>query len=213
VALSPMRTTNLPSGESVPVLGQGTWHMGERPRQRQTEIASLRLGIDLGMTLIDTAEMYGDGASEELIGEAIMGRRDELFLVTKVLPQHATRRGTVAACAASLGRLQTDRVDLYLLHWRGVVPLSETLAGFADLLEMGRIRYWGVSNFDISDIEELGNLPEGQDVATDQVLYNLTRRGIEYDLLPWCRDHKIPIVAYRPSRPRWRWRGCCASRE
>jgi diketogulonate reductase-like aldo/keto reductase len=172
--------------------------MGEHPRQRRTEIASLRLGIDLGMTLIDTAEMYGHGASEELIGEAIMGRRDELFLVTKVLPQHATRRGTVAACEASLGRLRTDRVDLYLLHWRGVVPLSETLAGFGDLLEMGKIRYWGVSNFDTSDIDELWNLPGGQDVATDQVLYNLTRRGIEYDLLPWCRDHKIPIMAYSP---------------
>jgi diketogulonate reductase-like aldo/keto reductase len=193
-----IRTIDLPSGEPVPVLGQGTWRLGEDPRRRKQEIAALRLGLDLGMTLIDTAEMYGDGASEELIGEAIAGRRDEVFLVTKVLPSHATRRGTIAACKASLERLRTDRIDLYLLHWRERTPLAGTLAAFDTLLRSDKIRYWGVSNFDIDDMEELVALPNGGEVQTDQVLYNLTRRGIEYDLLPWCRDGGIPIMAYSP---------------
>jgi diketogulonate reductase-like aldo/keto reductase len=193
-----MRMTKLPSGENVPVLGQGTWHMGEDPKKRAYEIAALRLGIQYGMTVIDTAEMYGDGASEELIGEAIEGRRKEVFLVSKVLPHHATRIGTIDACERSLLRLGTDHLDLYLLHWRGTVPLTETLAGFADLMRAGKIRRWGVSNFDTADMEELASLPGGDEVATNQVLYNLTRRGIEYDLLPWCEQRNIPIMAYSP---------------
>jgi diketogulonate reductase-like aldo/keto reductase len=172
--------------------------MAERPRQRQEEIAALRTGLDLGMTLIDTAEMYADGGAEELVAEAIAGRRDEVFLVTKVLPSNATRRGTVAACERSLRRLRTDRIDLYLLHWREETPLEETLAGFKNLSRTGKIRYWGVSNFDVGDMEELVSLPAGPAVAIDQVLYNLSRRGIEHDLLPWCRRRRIPIMAYSP---------------
>jgi diketogulonate reductase-like aldo/keto reductase len=193
-----IRMTTLPSGETVPVLGQGTWHLGEHPRRRREEIAALRPGLDLGMTLIDTAEMYGEGAAEELVGEAIAGRREEVFLVTKVLPQHATVRGTIAACEGSLRRLNTDVIDLYLLHWRGTVPLDETLEAFQALAEAEKIRYWGVSNFDVADMEELVSLPGGDDVATDQVLYNLTRRGIEWDLLPWCPERGIPVMAYSP---------------
>lgn len=190
--------TRLPSGEEVPVLGQGTWRFGEDPRRRKEEIAALRLGLDLGMKTIDTAEMYGDGASEELVGEAIAGLRSEVFLTSKVLPQNATRRGTVAACERSLRRLRTDVLDLYLLHWREEVPLEETLEGFEDLAADGKIRHWGVSNFDGADMKELVGLPGGSQVATNQVLYNLTRRGIEYDLLPWCRKRKVPITAYSP---------------
>ena len=193
-----MKTVELPSGEVVPALGQGTWHMGDDPRLRSEEIATLRLGLDLGLRLIDTAEMYGEGRSEALVGEAIAGRRDEVFLVTKVLPGHATRRGTIAACEASLRRLGTNWVDLYLLHWRGGVPLAETLDGIAALLEAGKIRSWGVSNFDVPDMEELVGLPGGPDVQTDQVLYNLTRRGVEWDLLPWLRERRIPVMAYSP---------------
>jgi diketogulonate reductase-like aldo/keto reductase len=158
----------------------------------------LRLGIDLGLTLIDTAEMYADGAAEELVGEAIRGRRDEVFLVSKVLPQHATRRGTVIACEGSLRRLRTDRLDLYLLHWPGSVPLQETLDAFLGLQRRWVIRHWGVSNFDLPRMQELVALPGGADVTTDQVLYNLTRRGIEYDLLPWCRERGLPVMAYSP---------------
>jgi diketogulonate reductase-like aldo/keto reductase len=191
-------STKLPSGESVPVLGQGTWHLAEDPRRREDEIAALRLGLDLGMTLIDTAEMYGDGAAEELVGEAIADRRDEVFLVSKVLPQHATVRGTIRACEASLQRLGTATLDLYLLHWRGSLPLEGTLAGFGELVRAGKIRYWGVSNFDVSDMEELTGLLGGEEVATDQVLYNPARRGIEWDLLPWCRQRGLPIMAYSP---------------
>jgi diketogulonate reductase-like aldo/keto reductase len=193
-----MRMTKLPSGEKIPVLGQGTWHMGEDPRRRPHEIAALTLGIKYGMTVIDTAEMYGDGASEEVISEAIEGRRKEVFLVDKVLPHHATRIGTIDACERSLIRLGTDYMDLYLLHWRGSVPLEETLAGFADLKRLGKIRYWGVSNFDTADMLELVSLPGGDQVSTNQVLYNLTRRGIEYDLLPWCEQNSIPVMAYSP---------------
>jgi diketogulonate reductase-like aldo/keto reductase len=193
-----MRKTKFPSGEEVPVLGQGTWGFGEDRANRQNEIAALQFGIDIGMTLIDTAEMYGDGASEEVIGEAIAGRREQTFIVDKVLPQNATRKRTVAACENSLRRLGTDRIDLYLLHWRGAVPLAETLAGFDDLMRAGKILYWGVSNLDVPDMEELAGLPAGPAVATDQVLYNLTRRGIEYDLMPWCEQRAIPIMAYSP---------------
>lgn len=193
-----MRTTTLPSGEAVPVLGQGTWHLAEGRRPRAQEIMALQTGLDLGMRLIDTAEIYANGGAEELVGEAIAGRRDEVFLVSKVLPSHATRRGTVAACEHSLQRLRTNRLDLYLLHWPGTVPLERTLAGFSDLLEAGKIRYWGVSNFDRPAMLELEILPGGKAVTTDQVLYNLTRRGIEYDLLPWCHEQNIPVIAYSP---------------
>jgi diketogulonate reductase-like aldo/keto reductase len=198
MSLVTIRSTQLPSGETVPVLGQGTWYLGEDPWTREEEIAALRLGLDLGMTLIDTAEMYGEGAAEELVGEAISRRRQEVFLVTKVLPLDATARGTITACEGSLQRLGTDQIDLYLLHWRGPVPLRETVDGFMELVRTGKIRYWGVSNFDVSDMEELVAVSGGADVTTDQVLYNLTRRGIEWDLMPWCRDRNIPIMAYSP---------------
>jgi diketogulonate reductase-like aldo/keto reductase len=186
------------AGEKVPELGQGTWELGERAPRRKDEIAALRLGLDLGMTLIDTAEMYGNGATEELVGEAIADRRDEVFLVSKVLPHNASTKGTIAACEASLRRLQTDRIDLYLLHWRGAIPLEQTLRGFDSLIEAGKVRYWGVSNFDVDDLEELTSLAGGDAVVTNQVLYNLTRRGIEWDLLPWCAQHRIPVMAYSP---------------
>ena len=193
-----MRTVTLPSGEAVPALGQGTWYMGEGRRPAAEEAAALRLGLDLGMTLIDTAEMYASGGAERVVAEAIRGRRDEVFLVSKVLPSNASREGTVAACEASLRRLGTDRLDLYLLHWRGGVPLAETVAGMETLLRAGKIRHWGVSNLDTDDIEELAALPGGEACATNQVLYNLTRRGIEWDLLPWCRERAMPIMAYSP---------------
>jgi diketogulonate reductase-like aldo/keto reductase len=196
--MTAIRSTTLSSGEGIPVLGQGTWHMAEDPRRRTDEIAALRLGIDLGMTLIDTAEMYADGGAEKLVGEAICGRRDEVFLVSKVLPQNGSRRGTVAACDRSLRRLGVDEIDLYLLHWRGSIPLEETVDAFDTLVGKGKIRHWGVSNFDISDMLELVDLPGGDEVATDQVLYNIARRGIEYDLLPWCAHSGLPIMAYSP---------------
>jgi diketogulonate reductase-like aldo/keto reductase len=188
----------LPSGERVPALGQGTWYMGEHARKRKDEVAALRAGIDLGLSLIDTAEMYADGEAEAVVADAIDGRRDEVFLVSKVLPSNASRKGTLAACDRSLRRLGTDRIDLYLLHWRGSVPLAETLEAFATLREAGKIRHWGVSNFDGDDMAQLVALEGGTAVATNQVLYNLTRRGIEYDLLPWSRTHAIPIMAYSP---------------
>jgi diketogulonate reductase-like aldo/keto reductase len=172
--------------------------MAEDARRRKDEVAALRAGFDLGMTLVDTAEMYADGGAETLVGEAIAGRRDELFLISKVLPENASRPGTVASCEHSLRRLGTDRLDLYLLHWRGNVPLDETLDAFAALVDAGKIRYWGVSNFDVIDTIELWGLAGGSEIATDQVLYNLTRRGIEYDLMPWCSDRHIPIMAYSP---------------
>ncbi|MEU2334291.1 aldo/keto reductase [Streptomyces sp. NPDC006654] len=192
------RTTTLPSGEKIAALGQGTWYLGEDPGRREQEIAALRLGVDLGMTVIDTAEMYGHGAAEELVGEALRGRREEVFLVSKVLPGHADRKGTVAACVDSLRRLRTERLDLYLLHWRGRWPLEETLAGFTDLMEAGKIRYWGVSNLDVADMTELATLPGGDAAAVDQVLYNLSRRGVEWDLLPWCRQAGVTVMAYSP---------------
>ncbi|MFJ5517207.1 aldo/keto reductase [Streptomyces griseoluteus] len=191
-------TVALPSGEEISALGQGTWYLGEDPARREQEIAALRLGVDLGMTVVDTAEMYGDGAAEELVGEALQDRREEIFLVSKVLPGHADRRGTVAACEASLRRLRAEQLDLYLLHWRGRWPLEETLAGFTDLMEAGKIRYWGVSNLDVAAMTELTALPGGDAVAVDQVLYNLSRRGIEWDLLPWCREAGVTVMAYSP---------------
>jgi diketogulonate reductase-like aldo/keto reductase len=193
-----MRTVKLPSGERIPVLGQGTWHLAEVPARRDEEILALRRGLDLGMTVIDTAEMYADGEAEKLVGEAIADRRDEVFLVSKVLPHHATARGTVAACEDSLRRLGTDRIDLYLLHWRGRVPLADTIEAFGGLQQAGLIRYWGVSNFDGPDMKELTALPGGQEVATDQVLYNLSRRGPELNLFPMLRQLRVPIMAYSP---------------
>ena len=193
-----MRTVTLPSGERIPLLGQGTWHLAEVAARRDEEILALRRGLDLGMTVIDTAEMYADGEAEKLVGEAIAGRRDEVFLVSKVLPQHATARGTVAACEGSLRRLGTDRIDLYLLHWRGRVPLADTIEAFGGLQQAGLIRYWGVSNFDMPDMKELTALPGGPEVATDQVLYNLSRRGPELNLFPRLRELRVPIMAYSP---------------
>ncbi len=193
-----MRSTALPSGEMVPVLGQGTWYMGENRHHFQHEVDALRFGLDLGMTLIDTAEMYANGGAEEVVAEAISGRRDEVFLVSKVLPSNASRRGTLLACERSLKRLKCETIDLYLLHWRGGYPLEDTVAAFEDLIRDGKIRYWGVSNFDTGDLEELECIDGGEAVATNQVLYNLTRRGVEYDLMPWCRSRKIPIMAYSP---------------
>ena len=193
-----MKTVTLPSGKRVPAIGLGTWHLGENRATRAEEIATLRLGLDLGITLIDTAEMYGEGRSEELIGEAIDGRRDEVFLVSKVYPQNASRKGVVAACERSLARLRTDRIDLYLLHWRGNVPFAETMEAFMALQQAGKIHEYGVSNLDLGDMQELLAVPGGHAVATDQLLYNLARRGIEWELLPWLRERRIPIMAYSP---------------
>lgn len=193
-----MPSVALPSGETVPALGQGTWNMGESKAKLRDEVAALQLGIELGMTLIDTAEMYADGMAEQVVGAAINGRRDDVFLVSKVLPQNASRAGTIAACERSLKRLRTDRIDLHLLHWRGGVPLHDTITAFNDLRRAGKIRFWGVSNFDTSDMDELERLSNATAVAANQVLYNLSRRGIEHDLMPWCRRHNLPIMAYSP---------------
>jgi diketogulonate reductase-like aldo/keto reductase len=193
-----MKTARLPDGTEVPALGQGTWHMGEAARHRKTESEALRLGIDLGMTLIDTAEMYGEGGAEEVVGEAIAGRRDQVFIVSKVYPHNASRKGVPAACERSLKRLRTDRIDLYLLHWRGSIPLAETVEAFEALRTAGKIRHWGVSNFDTDDMEELAALPDAERCATNQVLYNAGTRGIEFDLLPWCRARSMPVMAYSP---------------
>jgi diketogulonate reductase-like aldo/keto reductase len=188
----------LPDGETVPAYGQGTWHMGESRGRHADEVKALRLGIDLGITLIDTAEMYGSGVAEEIVAEAVQGDRDKLFIVSKVLPYNASAKGTVAACENSLKRLKTDRIDLYLLHWRGSHPFAETLAGFERLQRDGKIRHHGVSNFDRDDMEEWAGLAGGAAVASNQVLYNLTRRGPEFDLIPWCRERNISIMAYSP---------------
>ncbi|MCA0049804.1 aldo/keto reductase [Mesorhizobium sp. B283B1A] len=196
--LSTVRTTTLPSGEAIAVLGQGTWKMGEDIRRRGDEVAALRLGLDLGVTLIDTAEMYASGGAEEVVAEAIAGRRDEVFLVSKVLPSNASRAGVQRSCENSLKRLATDRIDLYLLHWPGSVPLGETVEAFEALKKAGKIRHWGVSNFDIEEMEDLAGLPNGGNVQTNQVLYNLVRRGLEFDLAPWSRKRGIPLMAYSP---------------
>jgi diketogulonate reductase-like aldo/keto reductase len=192
------RRVKLPSGEEVAALGQGTWKMAEDRRRRAEEIAALRLGIELGMTLIDTAEMYGEGKTEELVGEAIAGLRDEVFLVSKVYPHNASRGGVAQACDRSLRRLKTDRVDLYLLHWPGSIPIAETVEGFSALKRAGKIRHWGVSNLDRDEMEELYAVPGERACATNQVLYNLSRRGPEYDLMPWMEERRIPLMAYSP---------------
>lgn len=192
------RAVTLPKGETVPALGQGTWQIAENSSKRSDEIEALRLGVELGMTLIDTAEMYGDGASEKLIGEALSAEREKLFLVSKVYPHNASRKGVIQACERSLRCLNTDHLDLYLLHWRGSVPLEETVAGFEELRRAGKIRHWGVSNFDTDDMEELFDVPDGKNCATNQVLYNVTRRGPEFDLIPWMNRHRMPLMAYSP---------------
>ena len=180
------------------MLGQGTWGMGEDPARKREEADALRLGMDLGMTLVDTAEMYGEGGAEEVVAAALAGRRDQAFIVSKVYPHNAGRRAVQAACERSLARLGTDHIDLYLLHWRGSVPLAETLEGFEALRKAGKIRDYGVSNFDVNDMREAAGLPGGAAVAANQVLYNLARRGVEWDLLPWCRRHGVPLMAYSP---------------
>lgn len=193
-----MKTLVLPGGERVPALGMGTWMMGEQPSRRADELAALRHGIDLGLTLIDTAEMYGEGASEELVGEAIRGRRDQVFLVSKVYPHNAGARSAPAACERSLQRLGVDCIDLYLLHWRGSIPLEETVDAFERLKAAGKIRHWGVSNLDLRDLRALYGAPNGGHCALNQVLYNLSRRGVEWSLLPACRARNMPLMAYSP---------------
>lgn len=188
----------LHDGSSVPALGQGTWRMGGDRATWQDECRSLRLGIELGMTLIDTAEMYGDGAAEQLVGEAIAGRRDEVFLVSKVLPSNATKQGVRRSCQASLKRLGTDRIDLYLLHWRGSVAIAETIDGFEALRRDGLIGDWGVSNFDVADMQALVGLARPRGCLANQVLYNLEHRGIEFDLLRYSHDQGVPLMAYSP---------------
>ena len=187
------------NGLSFPVLGQGGWHIGEDLKKAENEMDALRLGLDLGLNLIDTAEMYGDGKSEELIGKALRGRkREEYLLVSKVYPHHAGKSNIFASCDATLKRLNTDYLDLYLLHWRGSIPLQETVECMERLVKSGKIRRWGVSNFDTSDMEELLSIPDGKNCAVDQVLYNLGSRGIEYDLIPCLKSHNVVAMAYCP---------------
>ena len=193
-----MKRVVLPCGEAVSALGQGTWMLGDDPQRRQEEIATLRRGIDLGLTLIDTAEMYGDGRSESLVGEAIAGRRDEVFVVTKVYPHNASPRAMPRSCEASLRRLGIATIDLYLLHWQGEVPLAETVQAFEALQRDGKIRHWGVSNLDPELMQSLWQTPGGTTAQTDQVLYNLGRRGIEWDLQPWLRERRVALMAYSP---------------
>lgn len=193
----PIGRVRLPSGEAVPALGQGTWKMGDSARRRPDEVRALQLGLDLGMTLIDTAEMYANGGAEEIVADAVVGRRDEVFIVSKVSPHNASRTGAVAACERSLRRLKTDRIDLYLLHWPGNHPIGDTVAAFEQLKHDGKIRHWGVSNFDVPEMDELLEAGGGA-VAANQVLYNLTRRGVEYDLFPWMEQRRVPVMAYSP---------------
>lgn len=193
-----MKTTTLPCGQTVPALGQGMWNIGDEPAKRREEIATIRRGIDLGLTLLDTAEMYGDGRSEALVGEAIAGRRDEVFVVSKVYPHNASRKAMRDSCEASLRRLRVDTLDLYLLHWPGHVPMAETIEGFEALQRAGKIRHWGVSNFDIEAMEQLWLEPGGKACQTNQVLYHLGERGIEWDLHPWLRERGLPAMAYSP---------------
>jgi diketogulonate reductase-like aldo/keto reductase len=196
--MAEIRTTRLPSGGDIPRLGLGTWHMGEDRRWHDEEVAALKLGLDLGVTLVDTAEMYGSGGAEEVVRDAIAGRRDEVFLVSKVMPSNASRQGTVRACEASLRRMGVERIELYLLHWRGRFPLAETVEALEGLVEAGKIGGWGVSNFDVDDMKELAGVPGGKNVQTDQVLYNLSARGIDYDLIPALGRAGVPVMAYSP---------------
>ncbi len=191
-------TLTLPSGRDIPALGIGTWNMGESNAEEAQEVASIRKAVELGMTVVDTAEMYADGRSEEIVGKAIADLRDEVFLVSKVYPFNASATGTIEACERSLKRLGVDHLDLYLLHWRGSHPLEETVAAFEKLKQSGKIRDWGVSNFDTDDMEELFEVENGSHCAVNQVLYNLSRRGVEYDLLPWCQEKGVPLMAYSP---------------
>jgi len=193
-----MPTVRLADGKRVPALGLGTWRMGESARTRKREVAALRAGIDAGMTLVDTAEMYGDGGAEEVLADAIDGRRDDVFVVSKVYPHNAGARSAIAACERSLKRLRTDRLDCYLLHWRGRVPLAETVGAFERLRRDGKIARWGVSNFDVADIDELLALPGGAHCTVNQVLYHVGERGVEFSLLPLCRKHSIAVMAYAP---------------
>lgn len=193
-----MRTVTLKTGEKIPVLGLGTWRMGERSSERAAELRALKLGLELGVRLIDTAEMYGEGGAEEIVGEAIAGKRDDIYLVSKVYPHNASRKGTIAACERSLQRLKTDRLDLYLLHWRGSYPLAETVDAFTSLLKDGKIRRWGVSNFDGADMRELAKQSGGEACSCNQVLYHLGSRGIEWELIPYCRRAEVMVMAYSP---------------
>src|SRR5215470_6305011 len=193
-----MRTVTLKSRTRVPVFGLGTWRMGERKSERVAEVRALKLGLELGVRLIDTAEMYGEGLAEEIVGEAIGGLRDSIYLVSKVYPHNASRKGTVAACERSLKRLKTDRLDLYLLHWRGSVPLAETVEAFEALKQAGKIRNWGVSNFDVDDLKDLAAVAHGGGCASNQVLYHLASRGVEWELLPYCRNAEVMVMAYSP---------------
>ena len=192
------KLVTLPSGESVPSMGLGTWHMGERIGNPKTEVDALVRGLDLGATLIDTAEMYARGGAERVVGSAIKGRRDNVFIVSKIVPHNASFDGTIRACENSLQRMEIESIDLYLLHWPGNHPLESTLSAFEQLKTDGKIKHWGVSNFDTSDMQELYGIPEGKNCQINQVLYNLSRRGIEWDLLPWCRSMGLPIMAYSP---------------
>lgn len=192
------KTVQFPDGTRVPAVGQGTWFMGERESEFRSEVRALQQGIDLGLTLIDTAEMYADGGAEKVVGEAIAGRREEVYLVSKVFPQNAGGERAIKACEQSLKRLKTDTLDLYLLHWRGSIPLQETVLAMEALQQSGKIRRWGVSNLDTADLEQLWQVPGGEACLTNQVLYHAASRGIEYDLLPWCREHEMPIMAYCP---------------
>jgi len=194
----PLPSATFPDGHTVPALGLGTWHMGERRTEAASEVRALQAGIDCGMTLIDTAEMYANGGAEEVTGAAIKGRRDDVFLVSKVLPSNASYQGTIAACEASLNRLGTDHIDLYLLHWPGRHPLGRTVEAFEELRKSGKIARWGVSNFDTVGMRQLSALPDGSNCAANQVLYNLSTRGIEFDLMPWMAEHSMPLMAYSP---------------
>jgi diketogulonate reductase-like aldo/keto reductase len=196
--LATSKMVTLPSGETVPTFGIGTWRMGEARARRAAELAAIRLALDLGVRLIDTAEMYGEGGAEEIVGEATAGRRDGVFIVSKVYPHNAARKAAIAACERSLKRLRTDRIDLYLLHWPSSVPIAETLDAFMTLKQAGKIRHYGVSNFDVEELDELWQAPGGKDIAANQLLYNLSRRGIEAGALPWLRERGIPTMAYSP---------------
>lgn len=193
-----MKTVKFPNGSVVPALGQGTWGMGERENSLNDEADCLRAGLDLGLTLIDTAEMYANGGAERVVGKALVGRRNDAFVVSKVLPSHASRQGTIEACERSLKNMSTDIIDLYLLHWQSSQPLNETVEAFEKLVEQGKIRAWGVSNFDTDLMQKLSEIAQQGHIAANQVLYNLSRRGPEFDLIPWCEKHAIPVMAYSP---------------